>query len=115
MKVIRHYGNKLDRSATDPLLEDDGFWWELRSGDVLDPLNGKWFEEPFPTRIWKFFCNLPVLPFISWRIGSKAGYIGFKIYGADSPAYLNWMNPDDVYEGSQAMCLSARPFTTMED
>lgn len=118
VKVNRHYGNKLDRPATDPLLEQNGFWWELRSGDICHPKGeGDWFNPPyFPDGVWRAFCKWPILPFISWKIGNKGGYAGFKIYGCDSEAYKHWVpDPDDVFEGSQAMHVSIRPFATIKN
>ena len=115
MKVIRRFGNKLDRPATDPLLEENGFWWELRAGDICHPRGeGDWFHPPYFDKVWRTFVSLPILPFVSWKIGSKGGYAGFKIYGADAEAYKQWMNPDDVFEGSQAMHVSIRPFATIK-
>jgi hypothetical protein len=120
MKVIRGYSTHPEQPLTKPFLSSNGLFIEFRGGDVCDPVQiglfgGKWFEPPYPKHVWRWFCRYPLLPFISWRLGGKGGYIGFKAYGADSPAYKNWMNPDDVYDGSQALCLSIRPFATMRD
>lgn len=115
MKVIRGFSTDRTRSVVDPLLERNGIFIELRGGNVCTPLNGDWFGPVFPTRVWRWFCRWPVLPFVAWRWGGKGGYVGFKAYGADSLAYLNWMPIDDVYTGSQALCLSVRPFATMKD
>ncbi len=59
--------------------------------------------------------SLPLVPgvWVSYRIGNKGGYYGWKIYGADSEAYKNWMHPFEVYDGSQAMMLSIRPSATI--
>jgi hypothetical protein len=47
--------------------------------------------------------------FISIRIGHWAMYWGAKGFGVDSEQYKNWLPPESVYEGSQAiMGLSAR-------
>lgn len=56
--------------------------------------------------------TLPATPgvWVSYRIGKRAGYYGWKIYGVDSDAYRNWLDPLDVYDGSQAMMLSIRPW-----
>ena len=115
MQVTRHYGNKLERTPTDPLLESNGFWWEIRSGDINHPVGkGKWFEPPYFKRVFHKWISLPILPFISWRLGKWSGYAGFKIYGVDNLAYKNYMNPSEVYIGSQAMHLSTRPFASSE-
>lgn len=111
MKVTCHYRTDTERPLTDPLPEKKwSFVFRLYSGDICDPFDGNWFTPPYPKRIWRAHCKWPVLPFIAWRLGKRGGYIGFKLYGADAPAYLNWMKPEDVREGSQAVCLSFRPF-----
>lgn len=114
MKITCHFRNDPERGLTDPVLEPGGrrFAIRLYSGDICDPLNGQWFGPIYPSRVWRAFCNLPVLPFIAWRwpFLNRSGYIGFKLYGADVPQYANWMRPEDVYIGSQAVCLSCRPF-----
>lgn len=119
MKVTCHYRNDPERKLTDPLPEIGGrkFIFRLYSGDVCDPVNGNWFKEPFPTKVIRFFCKWPVLPFIAWKwpFVKKAGYIGAKLYGADPVAYKNWMPETDVYPGSQAVCFSIRPFASLEN
>lgn len=81
----------------------------LRGGDICHPLGkGQWFSPPYFTRIWRTFCPLTILPFLCVHVGRFAFYIGFKIYGADAGPYKEWMNPDDVYPGSQALHLSMR-------
>ena len=117
MIVNCYYRNDPERKLTDPLPELGGrkFIFRLYSGDVCDPLNGNWFVPPFPTRVIRFFCKLPILPFIAWKwpFFKKAGYIGAKLYGVDPEAYKNWMPEEDVFDGSQAVCLSLRPFATI--
>ena len=119
MNVTCRYRNDNERPLTDPLPEIGGrrFIFRLYSGQINDPvqIGGKWFEPPYPTRVWKQYVSLPILPFIAWRwpFSKRGGYIGFKLYGVDSPAYKNWMNPEDVYDGSQAVCLSFRPFANL--
>lgn len=113
MKVIIGWSNKPDRNYKDPLLEGNGLWIEFRGGDVCDPIGGNWFTEPFPKTVIRFSTSLAWLPWISWKVGKKGGYIGFKAYGADSDAYKNWMKPEEVYDGSEALCFSIRPFATI--
>ena len=114
MKVIRRFGNKLDRPGTDPLLEENGFWWELRAGDICHPQGeGDWFDPPYFAKVFYAFIKYPILPFISWKLGTWGGYAGFKIYGVDAEAYKNYMKPEEVYEGSKAMHVSIRPFATL--
>ena len=90
-----------------------------RLRDVLRPLNGNWFEKPYPTRVLRLFCRLPVLPFLAfrWPFLDKACYLGFKVFGVDAPAYRGWpvgISRSDVYPGSQALCPSFRPFARLE-
>ena len=117
MKVTCHYRNDPERELTDPLPEISGrrFIFRLYSGDICDPLNGNWFVEPYPTKVIRFFCKYPVLPFIAWRwpFSNRGGYLGFKLYGVDPIVYKNWIAEKDVYLGSQAVCLSARPFANL--
>lgn len=44
----------------------------------------------------------------------RAFYAGAKVYGADSLEYRAWLPSADVYEGSNAFCLSLRPFARIE-
>lgn len=119
MKVTCHYRNDPERDLTSPLLRDTPrrFVFRLYSGQINDPvqIGGNWFTPPYPTSVWKKFVTWPVLPFISWKwpFMNRGGYMGFKLYGVDAPAYKEWMNPEDVYDGSQALCTSCRPFADL--
>ena len=116
MKAIRGWSSNPDRSLTDPLLESNGLFVEFRGGDFLDPIDGgKWFGPDYPRKFLRFFLRFPLVPFISWRIGNLGGYIGAKAYGADSDKYLEWMPEGTVYNGSQALCFSFRPFANLEN
>jgi len=107
MKVFQHITK--DEGITNPKRSTFGITFALRGGDILHPLgSGSWFDPPYFSRIWRAYCPITICPFISWNLFGWKGYIGFKVYGADSPAYKNWMPPADVYDGSQAMQLSAR-------
>jgi hypothetical protein len=79
-----------------------------RGGDVIRPLNGKWFDEPEPTRVLRFWCPWRVLPFIRWRIGRTVGYAGFKAFGVDSEHYKDWLPAERVQVGSVALTPSWR-------
>jgi len=95
--------------STSPKREAWGVTLSLRGGDVLHPLgSGDWFAPPYFSRTLRFWCPIPVLPWVSWNLWGWRGYLGAKIYGADSPAYVNWMPESDVYAGSQALQFSAR-------
>lgn len=45
--------------------------------------------------------------FISWNLWGWRGYLGAKVYGADSPTYT-WLQPEEVYPGSLAIHFSGR-------
>lgn len=49
-------------------------------------------------------------PFLSIGISWWGVYMGWKVYGVDSPAYLDYpgVSKDDVYDGSQAMVGTLR-------
>ena len=49
-------------------------------------------------------------PFVSIGIGSFGVYAGWKVYGVDSQAYLDYpgIHMTDVYEGSRAMVGTLR-------
>jgi hypothetical protein len=89
--------------------EERGWDISWRGGQVHWPVDGKWFEAPFPRRVISFWCPLRILPFVRWRFGSTVGYFGFKAYGVDDPRYLNWIAAEHVREGSVALTFSARP------
>lgn len=107
MRVFQITSN--DEGLTNPKRSTFGVTLALRWGDVLHPLGqeGNWFKPPYFTRIWRFYSRIP-LPFIAWNLWGWRGYLGAKVYGADSPEYLNWMPEEDVYEGSQAIQFSGR-------
>lgn len=108
MNVEIVYRSDPHRPLTDPLPESNGLVFRLVRGDLCDPMNGRWFDPPFPTKVirWRFE-TLP-LPFVAWKLGKFRGYLGAKVYGVDSEHYLNWLPASEVYTGSQAFCLSAR-------
>ncbi len=125
MKINCHYRNDPERGLTDPLPELEGrkFIFRLYSGDWLDPISiglfskGNWFNPPFPKRVFHAFVKWPVLPFIAWKwpFMDKIGYIGFKLYGVDNDVYEKWLTTkDQIYDGSQAVCFSIRPFASLE-
>ena len=105
MKVFQLWGTP----STAPKRDTFGITFALRGGDVCHPLGaGSWFDSPYFTSVLRFYCYLPVLPWISWNLFGWKGYLGAKVYGADSLAYKNWMTPSDVYDGSQAIQFSGR-------
>ena len=98
-----------DEPLTSPKRERWGITFALRGGDVCHPLgNGNWFEPPYFAKVWRWYCHSAILPWISWNLWGWKGYAGAKIYGADSLAYMNWMAPEDVYNGSLALHFSIR-------
>lgn len=110
MRIIRGLSTHLDRNPLDPMLEKPGIWFELRGGDYCDPLFDPdgWFGPGLPKLVLRFFCPIPVLPWFAWNLFGKAGYVGAKAYGVDSPNYKPWAGQENVYPGSQALHLSAR-------
>lgn len=95
--------------STAPKRATFGITVALRGGDVLHPLGkGDWFKPPYFSRILRFWCPVPILPWISWNLWGWRGYFGAKVYGADSPEYVHWMAAVDVYDGSQALQFSVR-------
>jgi hypothetical protein len=79
-----------------------------RGGHVHWPIDGKWFEPPYPRWVVRFYCPWRILPFIRWRLGRVVGYLGWKAWGVDDPRYLNWVDSNLVRVGSVALTLSAR-------
>lgn len=118
MKVRCLYRNDLERPLTDPLPELGGrrFVFRLYFGDLLDPLRDPdgWFGPALPRVVLRFRWAL--LPFVAWKwpLLDRAAYIGGKLYGVDSEAYVPWAGRENVYAGSQAMCFSFRPFANIK-
>jgi len=103
-----HQITTCDEGITNPKRSGFGVTLAMRWGDVCHPLGtGDWFKPPYFSRVLRFFSYVP-LPFVAWNIFGWRGYLGAKVYGADSPEYMNWMDALDVYEGSQAIQFSAR-------
>jgi len=98
-----------NQQITAPKRESFGITLALRGGDVLHPLgSGNWFSPPWFQSIWRWFCPITILPWISWNLFGWRGYIGFKAYGADAVEYINFMPAADVSPGSIALMISAR-------
>lgn len=123
MKITCHYRNDPERGLTDPLPELGGrrFVFRLYSGDWLDPIwplfGNTWFHPPFPSKVFHLRCRWPLLPFIAWKwpFVNKAGYLGFKLYGVDNAVYAQWLcRVEEIFDGSQAVCLSVRPFASLK-
>lgn len=101
------FGTGVDTSPKTPRLA-------LRGGDVCDPRDGEQINgPPWPTRVERFYCPLPILPWVCIKFGRFGFYAGWKCYGFDLPNYLNWpgITPKDVYPGSLALELTMRFFT----
>lgn len=115
MKVLRGRSTNPAQPATSPFPLENGVFVELRGGDFRMPVGkGNWFSVPYFTACWRKHWSRAWIPFISYRWGNRGGYIGAKIYGADSPTYATWLAPGEDYPGSQAIMLSCRPFATLE-
>lgn len=99
--------------TTAPKRATFGITFALRGGDVLHPLGkGDWFKPPYFARVLRFWCPLPLLPWISWNLWGWRGYCGMKIFGVDSDAYKLWPAMSElkheVYPGSKALMASIR-------
>lgn len=117
MKVLRGFSTDKTHALTSPFpAKPWSVFFEMRGGDVCEPLGfgTNWFHPPYP-KVWKWLCRWPVLPYFAWRFNKRAGYIGFKAYGVDAVEYKAWMDPADVFDGSQALCITARPFATLRE
>lgn len=77
-------------------------WNTLRKGG--DPKGGVWFNY-IPDRTVREFHPKATLPFFTARWGRFGIYLGYKAYGFDSAAYLDFpgVNSFDVYDGSVAL------------
>lgn len=87
----------------------------LRGGDVYDPkiIGPDAFHPPWPTEYSRWYCKLPVLPFLCVKVGRFGFYGGWKVYGFDSPEYINYPGivATDIYDGSLALEFTARIFS----
>ena len=102
-----------DEGLTNPKRSTFGVTLALRWGDVCHPLGaGAWFKPPYFTRLLRFWCPLPLLPWISWNLWGWRGYLGAKVFGMDSEAYKQWpalaTEQDQIYPGSLAIQFSGR-------
>lgn len=118
MKVTLIKSNRPDVPLTTDFPPTPGIMWRWLKGDVCDPQwwfnGGSAFKFPLPRFVIRFKLRIP-LPYISWRTaGGRGGYLGMKVYGVDSPFYKNYIPAADVYPGSQALELTARPFATLD-
>jgi len=116
MQILRGFSTDPTQPITGPFPSRNGVFFELRGGDVAEPIGfgTNWFKPPYPSHVLRFFCPWRVLPFLSWKLGSFGGYIGFKAYGVDAPEYPLWLcKPEECYSGSVAMCITARLATTL--
>lgn len=119
MKVSVLYRNDPERPLTDPLPEPGKRRFVLRIylGDYCDPFRDPdgWFGRALPVIIIR--VNLPwlPLPFVAWKwpFVNRAAYIGFKLYGVDSDRYKDWLPAHEVFDGSQAVHFSVRPFANI--
>jgi hypothetical protein len=121
MQVDVIYRNDPERGLTDPVPELGGrkFIFRILKGDWLDPywplFGNSWFNPPFPTKV--LHIKLPFAFFVAWKwpFVNKGGYVGWKVYGVDHEVYKTWLTSEEnIYDGSQALCLSFRPFATIK-
>ena len=118
MKVDVRYRNDPERPLADPLPELKGRRLVVRvyAGDYCDPFLDPdgWFGPQKPRILIR--RKLSFMPFVAWRwpFTSRAGYVGFKLYGVDSENYKTFLPPEEVYDGSQACHFSIRPFAQLK-
>jgi hypothetical protein len=112
-----------DWTAPFPAGWEGGVKLRLLGGDILDPVRGTfelrpgvppgtepgWFNA-VPRAVYRAFQARRCLPFFSFGFFRFGGYIGWKVYGVDQPAYLDYplVAREDVYPGSRALCLTMR-------
>lgn len=96
-----------------------GIVFKLRGGDVVRPIGHPraWFRQDAPNvwfstdpaarwKVWRFYCPLPVLPFVSIALGRYGFYAGFKDFRVLHDEYRAWLPAAEVYEGSVALSPS---------
>jgi hypothetical protein len=113
-----------------PFIKDRARGWELwrRGGDIFspsgwntlrpggDPKGGKWFNY-LPDHVRREWHAVADLPFFTCRWGRFGFYCGYKAFGADSAAYLDFptVRPEDIFYGSVALTgFTARITTKLE-
>ena len=108
--------------TTAPYRSTTGVSFDLRGGDVVQPLalsvtnadgSSRWFTPPGFPRVLRFRMPLPLLPWISVRIGRFGFYAGAKCFGMDSAAYPDTLGVPsvEIYSGSKAIMLFTMRFT----
>ena len=127
MRVFGHATDAI-KKWTAPYPESTGFKLRLIRGDLVSPeleggtpRPGRALEKPnwfnvIPRDVQRDWIGFPGRPFFSVRIGRFGFYIGHKVFGVDSPAYLDYpgLSSKDVYEGSRAMTgFTLRPTTKL--
>lgn len=92
-----------------------GVKMRLMGGDLLSPDIGSGKLRPgrdkrnffsvIPGTVKRAVYEKPCKPFLSVRLGRFGFYVGHKVFGVDSEAYLDYplVFHDDVYSGSQAL------------
>lgn len=111
MKIIRALSTRPDQPATSPFPLTNGVLFEMRGGDIAEPLalKANWFSPPYPERVFRYFLRWPLLPYVAVKWGRFGFYAGAKIFGVDSDAYKEWLcPPEEVYDGSLALCFTIR-------
>lgn len=59
MRVIRFFSTRPEQPATSPFPLTNGVLYELRGGNVVEPMGvgTNWFSPPYPEKVLKFFLN----------------------------------------------------------
>lgn len=82
----------------DPFPQKSGVIFRLLGGMVIRPWDGNWLKEPYPTQVGYWNCKLPILPFLSVKIGRFGFYIGFKCFNLGHEQYKEWMDKGIISE-----------------
>lgn len=99
------YGFKLRLLKGDVMYPDWACGWTMRAGREGDERN--WFSAIPKGVVRETVWYRPFISLGLWRWGM---YLGWKVFGVDSPAYLDYENITlaDVYTGSRAMVPTMR-------
>lgn len=121
--------------TTAPYRTTNGISFDLRGGDVVQPLDvipmttpdgkSKWYFPPYFQHWLRFYLSFPMLPWLTVKIGRFGMYAGAKCFGVEpsedgvidgeggNESYLGWFaKPMDVFPGSRCIMLFTMRFTS---
>ncbi|MRR50800.1 MAG: hypothetical protein EG825_07760 [Rhodocyclaceae bacterium] len=90
MRVIRILSTHPGQPATTPYPTTNGLMYELRAGDVAEPLGfgTNWFAPPFPTAVLRFFLHPLVGVLIVLAYWTLMGRLGLFLFDLSPWALL---------------------------